>query len=218
MIDGDAGVRGFEKDLQFSSASASKVLLLAGELRRLREEHEPLDEGTSALLDSMIKISDNDAAGEIYARVGDDGMEEVAADAGMNSLELAPGYWGGAQMTAADLARFYFRLNRNLVGPHGPYARSLLANVIESQRWGIPEAAGGQWRVYFKGGWRPPETEETSGPVTHQGALLRHRSGRRVALAIMTDQSPGTSTYATLEGITERLLEKPPRPSRWPAP
>ena len=219
VIDGDGGVRGLDEDRQFSSASVSKVLLLAAELRRLRAAERALDEGTRSRLKAMITASDNDAAGSIYAEVGDEGMEQVAEHAGMTSFEVTPGYWGGAQVSAADLARFFFRLNRTLVGPHGRYARGLLAHVASSQRWGIPEAAGSEWRVYFKGGWRPPATEETSGPVTHQAALLRHRSGgRRVALAILTDQSPGTTSFGILEGITQRLLAKPPGPVRWPAP
>jgi hypothetical protein len=218
VMDSDGGIRGLDQDTQFSSASVSKVLLLAAELRRLRADHESLDEETASLLESMITISDNDAASSIYARVGDEGMEEVAEEAGMSAFEVTPGYWGGAQVTAADLARFFFRLNRNLAGPGRAYARDLLADITESQRWGIPEAAGGQWEVYFKGGWRPSATTETSGPVTHQAALLRHRSGRRVAIAILTDQSPGTASYGTLEGITDRLLDEPPRPTRWIAP
>jgi beta-lactamase class A len=218
VIDGDGDVRGLDEDRQFSSASVSKVLLLAGELRRLRDGGESLDEGTRSLLEAMITVSDNDAASTIYAGVGDEGMSEVAERAGMSSFEITPGYWGGSQVTAADLARFFFRLNRNLVGPHGRYARGLLANITGSQRWGIPEAVGGDWKVYFKGGWRPPATEEASGPVTHQAALLRHSLGRRVGLAILTDQSPGTSTYGILEGITSRLLAEAPEPTRWPAP
>lgn len=217
VLDANGGVRGLDEDAQFSSASVSKALLLAAELRRLRDDDEPLDAGTRSLLESMLEFSDNDAASAIYARVGDEGMEEVAERAGMRSFELTPGYWGGAQVTAADLARFFYGLDRNLVGPDGGYGRRLLANVTSTQRWGIPAAAGGDWRVYFKGGWRPPATEETSGPVTHQAALLVHDSGRRIAIAILTDQSPGSSSYATLEGITSRLLSDDPRARVWPA-
>ncbi len=217
VADADRGVRGLDQSTPFSSASVSKALLLAAELRRLRDERLPLDGGTRGLLESMIEFSDNDAASAIYARVGDAGMEEAAERAGMRDFEATPGYWGGAQVTAADLARFFYRLDANLVGPHADFGKRLLANVTSVQRWGIPAAAGGRWRVYFKGGWRPPETEETSGPVTHQAALLVDSTGERIGLAILTDQAPGSSSYATLEGITSRLLERPPEPRRWPA-
>ena len=217
-VDGAAGgVRGLDQDLQFSSASVSKALLIAAELRRLRDQREPLDGGTRSLLESMIDFSDNDAASTIYSRVGDAGMAEVAERAGMGSFEATPGFWGGAQVTAGDLATFFYGLDRNLVGPHAAYAKRLFAEITSTQRWGIPAATPSSWRVYFKGGWRPPATEETSGPVTHQAALLVHRSGVRFGMAILTDQSPGSSSYATLEGITSRLLSDPPAPGRWPA-
>jgi hypothetical protein len=218
VLDEDAGLRGYEPDDQFSSASVSKVLLLAAELRRLRAEREPLDGATRSLLEAMITVSDNDAAASVYARVGDEGMSEVAERAGMRSFEFTPGYWGGAQVTAADLARFFFRLDRNLTGRHRRYAERLLAGIVSTQRWGIPEAAPGRWTVYFKGGWRPPATKETSGPVTHQAALLRDRTGERLGLAVLTDLPPGSTAFAVIEGITSRLLARPPRQSYWVAP
>ncbi len=217
ISDADGGLRGFEVGRRFSSASASKVLLLAAELRRLRREDEPLDRTTRSLLDRMITFSDNDAAGSIYARVGDEGLEEVAERAGMRAFEPTPGFWGGAQVTAADLARFFLGLDRNLVGPPRRYAKRLLAEIVAGQRWGIPEGVGRGWTVHFKGGWRPASTEQTSGPVTHQAALLTHRSGKRVGLAVLTDLPPGSTSYELIEGITRRLLAEPPRSRRWPS-
>jgi beta-lactamase class A len=216
VIDAGAGLRGLDQDRRYSSASVSKALLLAAELRRLRGEG--LDAETRALLESMIRFSDNDAAGSIYARVGDGGMAEVAERAGMRGFEPIPGYWGGAQVTAANLARFFFRLERALPRRHRRFGERLLATITTTQRWGIPAAAPARWTVYFKGGWRPSATEETSGPVTHQAALLRDRSGRRLGLAILTDLSPGGSSYEVLEGITERLLAEPPEATAWVAP
>ncbi|MCE3266871.1 MAG: hypothetical protein K0S15_1580 [Solirubrobacterales bacterium] len=212
------GVRGLGMDEPFSSASLSKAMLLAAELRRLQRDGAPLDDATRSLLEPMITYSDNDAASAVYARVGDGGLEEVARRAGMRSFEVTPGYWGGAQVTAADLTRFFAGLDENLPARHRAYAKRLLASVTSSQRWGIPAAAGGGWTVYFKGGWRPPAAEGTSGPVTHQAGLLVHRSGRRTAIAVLSDLSPGSSSYGVIEGITRRLLAGDPRPARWPAP
>ena len=217
VVDSGEPARGYEQDLQFSSASVSKALLLAAELRRLQRDGQPLDDATRSTLDSMIRFSDNDAASSIYARVGDGGVQDVAERAGMGSFEVTPGYWGGAQVTAGDLARFFWDLEENLPARWRGYGKHLLENVTSTQRWGIPEGADGAWRVYFKGGWRPPATEQTSGPVTHQGALLVHRSGERIGVAVLSDQSPGSTSYATLEGITRSLLAQPPRSGRWPA-
>jgi len=161
----------------------------------------------------MIVFSDNEAADAIYAQVGDAGMSEAARHAGMRDFAPTPGYWGGAQITAADLARFYFRLDRSLAGPDGAWARRLLASVTPSQRWGIPAAAGPRWRLWFKGGWRPPDERENSGPVTHQGALLEDRAGRRIGLAILTELSPYPDGIAMLRRIAGAMLAKRPPPS-----
>ena len=212
-------VRGYAVDEAFSSASASKVLMLAAELRRLRDAGEPLDASTRETLEAMITYSDNGAADVIYGRVGDLGMAEVAERAGMTSFEPVPGYWGGAQITAADMARFYLGLDRNLVRPYRAFGYRVLSQITESQRWGIPQGIGKGWRIYFKGGWRPYEVEETSGPVTHQAALLRYRNGERLALAVLTDEVPGDpGGYETIEEIARLLLRPPPTgPLRWPA-
>ena len=220
VIDDSVGLRGYDPDRQFSSASVSKALLLAAELRRLDREGLPLDDETKSLLEPMITYSDNGAADAVYAQVGDAGLEEVARRAGMTNFEATPGFWGGDQVTAADLARFFFRLEANLPGPHRAYAKGLLARITPVERWGIPQAIGHGWAVWFKGGWRPEGEEETSGAVTHQAALLVHRGGERVSLAVLTDEPPGDATgYAAIEGVTQRLLASPPPNRRgWLAP
>jgi Beta-lactamase enzyme family len=220
VIGRSSDLRGFEVTRTYSSASASKVLLLAAQLRALQRDEEPLDSGTRALLEPMIIYSDNDAAGGIYARVGDAGLEEVAERAGMRDFSVDPGFWGGAQITAADMARFYFRLERNLGRRYRDYGMRLLSSITPTQRWGIPAAAGRRWREWFKGGWRPGGQEGTTGPVTHQAALLVHRDGERLAIAVLSNETPGTGGgFDAIEGVTARLLAKaPPRRGGWVVP
>jgi hypothetical protein len=220
VIDRSIGLRGYSEDLQFSSASVSKALLLAAELRRLDREGVPLDSETKSLLEPMITYSDNSAADAIYSRVGDAGLVEVAERAGMSDFEATPGFWGGDQITAADMARFFYRLDANLPGRHRAYGKRLLARITPVERWGIPEAIGRGWSVWFKGGWRPPGGEENSGPVTHQAALLVHARGERVALAVLSSEAPwGGGGFEAIEGVARRLLASPP-PYRggWPVP
>jgi beta-lactamase family protein len=211
VIDRSLGLRGYDEDRQFSSASVSKALLLAAELRRLEREGLPLNTETKALLEPMITYSDNRAADAVYAQVGDEGLDEVAERAGMRDFEPTPGFWGGDKITAADMARFFYRLDANLPGPYRAYAKRLLARITPVERWGIPEAVGGSWSIWFKGGWRPPGGEQNSGPVTHQAALLEHRRGERLALAVLTDEAPwGGGGFETIEGVARRLLATPP--------
>jgi Beta-lactamase enzyme family len=202
VVDTYGRLRGRDARRRYPSASVVKALLLAAELRRLRAAGLPLDETTAGLIKAMIVESDNDSADAIYARVGDPGLRAVAERAGLRRFEVAAS-WGYAQVTAADMARYFSRVRGVLPRPHRQTGMGLLASITAEQRWGIPTAAGGDWKVHFKGGWR--ETGE--GELVHQAALLRGDGGRKMAIAILTDAQP-SRTYAihTVRGVAGRLL------------
>jgi hypothetical protein len=150
----------------------------------------------------MVTRSDNDAADSIYGRVGDSGLVAVARKARMRRFTIA-GYWANAQVTASDLARFFSRLRNLLPRRHRRTGLGLLASVVRDQRWGLPRAAHGSWRVYFKGGWRATGR----GELVHQGAWLTD-GDRDLAIAVLTDAQP-SRLYGihTVRGIANRLLE-----------
>jgi len=200
-IDSRGRLRGEDVDRLYSAASVVKVMVLAAELRRLADEGLPIDEETDSLLSSMIRYSDNEAADAVYARVGDAGMHEVAERAEMTGFTIA-GHWGNAQITAADMARFFGDLEGMFPRRHLGYAQSLLASVIPSQSWGIPVAAGDDWAARFKGGWLPEKA------LVHQAAELRERGGpRQLSMAILTDEQPSHGYgVETVEGVASRLL------------
>jgi hypothetical protein len=201
VVDTRGRLRGRAEGRRYASASVVKSMLLAAELRRLRRDGLKLAGTTLELLGAMITDSDNDSADAIYARVGDAGLREVAAAAGMRRFSVAVS-WGYAQVTAADLARFFARV-RKLVPPR--YRRTglgLLRSLSPEHRWGLPRAAGGEWTVHAKGGWRTTG----SGKLVNQAAWLR--DGRReLSIAILTDGQP-SHLYAvhTVRGIADRLL------------
>jgi hypothetical protein len=114
------------------------------------------------------------------------------------------GYWGNAQVTAADLAHFFSRLRRLLPRPHRRAGMRLLGSVVPSQRWGLPKAAArDDWVVYFKGGWRATG----SGELVHQAGWLTD-GGRELTVAVLTDAQP-SRLYAihTVRGIADRLVK-----------
>jgi beta-lactamase class A len=178
-------------------------MLLVAELRRLADNGLTLDPGTEDVLEAMIAWSDNDAADSIYARVGDPGLLAVAEAANMRRFTVA-GYWGNAQVTAADLAHFFSRVRKLLPRPHRRSGMRLLASVVPSQRWGLPKAAArDRWSVYFKGGWRATD----SGELVHQAGWLKDGS-RELTVAVLTDAQP-SRLYAihTVRGIADRLVK-----------
>ena len=197
VIDTRGRLHGRDATRVFPSASVSKALLLVAALRRLGDRPVPAD--LDRLLDPMIRLSGNRAARALYPRVGRDAaFRDVARAARLRRLRPAGG-WSELGITAADVARFFRVADRIVPRRHRAYVRDLLGGVTRKQRWGVPFVAEPDgWEVLIKGGWRRG--------IIHQGALAE-RDGRRVALAVLSDDNP-SHDYGTwtVEGVARRLL------------
>ena len=101
----------------------------------------------------------------------------------MRSFTLDDEVWGLSRIDAADQARFFLHIDREVVPRHRAVAMHLLATVIASQRWGIGRLRLPGWQLYFKGGWGAG-----TGEVEHQVVLLRHGSVRVSAAVLITDE------------------------------
>ncbi len=194
VADEHGRLHGLNGGEHFPSASVVKAMLLVAARRRdgsgsVRQ---------AALLAPMITVSDNDAAEAVFDEVGTDGLRAVARAARMRSFSINTALFE-AQITAADQARFFLRIDRLVPAAHRAYARRLLSSITPGHRWGIaPVAKQRGYKAFFKGGWRTG--------LTHQAALLE-RGGRRVALAILTRGEPSMAyAEATLAGIAARVL------------
>jgi hypothetical protein len=176
-------------------------MLLVAELQRGDVRDRALTPGEKALLDPMIRRSDNDAATRVLALVGAQRLQHDARRWGMRAFHVVPTPWGMSSITARDQARFWLHIDRRLPPRHRAYGLTLLRTIVPSQRWGVARVAPRGWTLHFKGGWG-----SGSGAVDHQVALLT-RGDQRVSLAIMTT-AQGTHLYgqATLRGMAQRLL------------
>jgi hypothetical protein len=203
VVDTLGRLNGHDLNRRYVTASVVKAMLLIAELRRLSRDGRELDSDTRALLTAMITRSDNDAADSIFRRVGDDGLLDVARSARMRRFK-AGGYWANAQVSAADLARLFARLRRQIPRPHRRTALHMLSSIVRDQRWGVPRSAGRAWVAHFKGGWRATGR----GELVHQAVRL-HRNREKVAIAVLTDAQP-SRLYAihTVRGVADRLLKR----------
>jgi hypothetical protein len=194
-------IRGVRVDRRFPSASVVKAMLALAVLRSAHDR--ALTASERALLRPMITASDNDAASTIYARVGAAALYRVAHAARMTRFADV-GNWADAQITAADQARLFLRIDRLAPRRHRRYLRRLLASIVSWQRWGIaPVAEARGFRIMFKGGWRTA--------IAHQVALLE-RDGGRIALAVLTSGTRDSYGRATESGVAARVLsQQPPR-------
>lgn len=206
VLDSEARMSGRRLHRTFVSASVVKAMLLVADLRKLAAGHRRLDAGRRALLGPMIRLSDNSAATAIFELDGERPIWALARKAGMTDFSIA-GYWSSAQISAADQARFFFRMEELIPGRFRRYANRLLSHIVDYESWGIPAVARPRgWRVYFKGGWRGT----ARGQLVHQVARLE-RPRHRVAIAVLTDGDPSMAYgIETIEGVTSRLLARRP--------
>ena len=187
-------------DRVFPSASVLKAMLLVAYARHARDR--PLTASERALLNPMIRRSDNTAASEIFRRVGVSGLARLAHVAGLSHFKAASPIWGNSQITARDQTRLFLHIDALLPARHRAYGMSLLRTVVPSQRWGIGRLKlPPGWRLYFKGGWG-----SGTGRVDHQVALLVH-GDERLSVAVLTaNDGSHAAGRQTLEGVFRRLL------------
>jgi hypothetical protein len=176
-------------------------MLLVAYLRRLGSEHQALDSASKGLLYPMIHSSDNDAASDVLAIVGERALNRVARDAHMSDYQPGGGTWGYTEVSAADLARFFYHQDAMIPPRYVDYARWLLSTIEAGESWGIPRVARPEFQVFFKGGWLP----EVEGLVNQAGRLEGH--GIVFAMAVMSTHDPSMEYgERTIEGVTARLL------------
>jgi hypothetical protein len=200
VVDDDGRLAGRDVHRRFASASVVKSMMLVAYLQLLARQHRPLDNASRGLLYPMIHSSDNLAASSVLAAVGQPALDRVAREAGMQDYERATGWWAFTQVSAADLARFFFHQDALIPHRFEGYARQLLATIEPSQSWGIPAIARPEFHVYFKGGWLPEEG------VVNQAARLEHPR-ITFAMAVLSAREPSMAYgEQTIGGVTARLL------------
>jgi hypothetical protein len=202
VLDSQGRLSGRRLHRTFTSASVVKAMLLVADLRELAARDHGLDPGRRALLAPMIHLSDNAAASAIWSLDGEGPVRALARAAGMTDFSIS-GYWSSARISAADQARFFFRMEELTPRRFRAYANHLLSHIVEFESWGIPRVARPRgWRTYFKGGW----VGTGRGQLVHQVARLE-RPRTRVAIAVLTDGNPSMEHgIETIEGVTRRLL------------
>jgi hypothetical protein len=201
VLDDRGQLSGVHVHRRFHSASVVKSMLLVAYLRMLSREHRPLTAVGKALLYPMIHASNNEAASAVLAIVGEAALNRVAALAHMSDYEAAGAFWGFTEVSAADLARFFFHQDELIPRRFVGYARWLLSTIEPSESWGIPAVARPEFQVFFKGGWLP----EVEGLVNQVARL--ERPGIVLGLAVLTKHDPSMAYgEQTIEGVTARLL------------
>ncbi|MDX6337661.1 MAG: hypothetical protein QOG05_5001 [Streptosporangiaceae bacterium] len=209
----------------FDSASVVKVTILGTLLREAETQRRHLTASEVRLARLMITQSDNNAASALWAHVGRGRLQYFLGRAGMNQTQLGPGgYWGLTQITAHDellLLQLLQYPNTVLNAASRTFALNLMAQVIPSQRWGVPAGAPADMTVHVKNGWLPLATH---GWRIHSiGCFTGHHRG--YSIVVLTEDNPtmayGVTTIQQAAQVIHRQLNPTAttfRPAPAPAP
>ncbi|WP_186764357.1 serine hydrolase [Arthrobacter yangruifuii] len=147
----------YNPDGRYLEASLVKVPLLLTLIRQATEEERSLTAEEESLAELMIEYSDNDAASELYSRLG--GRTELNRTyelIGVSDTEAGE-TWGANETTAADqvlIARTAARGADWLDADLMEFAVGLMENVCPEQSWGISAGVRDYAaEVGLKNGW-----------------------------------------------------------------
>lgn len=191
---------------RFDSASVVKVTILGALLRKAQDQHRYLTSTEAARARAMITRSDNKAASALWAELGRSYVQHFLNLAAMKQTVPGPGgYWGLTQITAFDqvkLLRLLLRQNSVLDRASRDYALGLMAQVISSQRWGVPAGAPTSLTAHVKNGWLP---RATHGWRVHSIGCFTGPGGG-YSIVVLTHNNP-TMTYGirTIEAIARAV-------------
>jgi hypothetical protein len=197
----------------FDSASVVKVTILGALLRQAADQHRFLTGTEAARLRAMITRSDNAAASALWVELGHGALQHFLNLAGMRNTILGPGgVWGLTQITAPDeilLLRLLLMPNAVLDAASRSYALGLMAQVIPSQRWGVPAGAPTSLTAHVKNGWLP---RATHGWRIHSiGCFTGHGGG--YSIVVLTQDNPSMPYGITTVQAIARAINRDLNPN-----
>lgn len=193
------------------TASIAKLYILETLLLQHQRSRQLVDASDRALAQRMIENSDNDAANDLYARIGAAaGLRRAAGPLGVHHTVPGPDWlWGYTKTTASDYIALLADLTTNRVLHPGfrRYARILLAHVEADQRWGVSAAADPGTHPLVKNGWLGVSVDGYRWAVNSVGIVTV--GGRTMLLAVLTqhgrDFAGGVALVERLARITARV-------------
>jgi hypothetical protein len=198
-------VAGWRMHQRFQSASVFKSMLAICYLNDPGARDRALTSAERHRLKLMITESNDDAANWTYVHVRQSCLYRLARNVGMRGFHTEP-HWGRTQITPYGTANLFFRIDRRIVARHRIEAMRWFRGVVPRQRWGLAR----RWivpdgmAIAFKGGFA---NSWGGGRTVSQGALFTAPNGHRIAVAVLTNHSPGQAYGEdTIEGIGARLL------------
>ncbi|MFD7130831.1 serine hydrolase [Streptomyces sp. NPDC059894] len=138
-----------------TTASLSKVNILAALLLRAQHEDRSLTGWETSTAASMIRSSDNDSADALWRWIGaGPGLTDANKTLGLTSTQAGPGFhWGLTRTTATDQLRLLnavFADRSPLSGASRHLIQTLMSQIDDDQAWGVSAEGTGR---QLKNGW-----------------------------------------------------------------
>ncbi len=189
VYDTDSGAfYSFQGRKSFTMYSIAKVPIMLAILDRAVREQRRVTTSEQNLIESMIHVSDNDAASALYSDIGGAaGVGRYLRRIGIMNTQMSDYGWGASTTTAQDMTRLMAKLGSCtiLVPRLCRYALDTMRSVVDSQRWGVSAGVPGDGSVALKNGWYPDD----SGWGINSIGLISSE-GKHYAIAILTYPNP----------------------------
>jgi beta-lactamase class A len=199
----------YRPDTAEVTASIMKVDILATLLAQSQARGQALTPADQTLSQSMIELSDNDDAQDLWdSEGGAAGVQSFDTEAGLTQTTPdAAGYWGLSTTTAADQVQ----LMRTVAYPNGilspasqSYELGLMSHVETDEAWGITSGPGADATVALKNGWLP--LDSGGWQVNSMGHI--DGDGRNYVIAVLTDGATEANGIATIEGLSGLIWQE----------
>jgi beta-lactamase class A len=199
----------FQGTQAFPMYSTTKVPIMLTVLDRALREERQVAAREQALIEAMIKVSDNNAASALLADVGGAAVvERYLKRIGITNTHMNDYAWGSSTTTAQDMARLMAKLGScsTLVPRLCRYALETMQNVVRSQKWGVSAGVPDPGGVALKNGWYP---QRNGWGINSIGLVTS--GGKQYAIAVFTNPDPSMAYgVETIERISTEVFPAVP--------
>jgi hypothetical protein len=187
-------------DREFHSGSLVKLMIGLDALQR-----HPRDTGVASRVATMIRLSDDDIASSFWVSEG--GVAIVSRMVRLMNLKstkppVQASQWGETIITAADIFRIYdYLMNQAPAGDKETMLRAMASAAPRGsdgfdQRFGIPNALGGQFPWAIKQAWTDDDTTMSVHTTGFVGPNWRY------VVIVLVENPKATSWNTATQAIT----------------
>jgi beta-lactamase class A len=199
----------FQGTQAFPMYSTAKVPIMLTVLDRALREERQVAAREQALIEAMIKVSDNNAASALLADVGGAAVvERYLKRISITNTHMNDYAWGSSTTTAQDMARLMAKLGSCsiLVPRLCRYALETMQNIVRSQKWGVSAGVPDPGGVALKNGWYP---QRNGWGINSIGLVTS--GGKQYAIAVFTNPDPSMAYgVETIERISTEVFPAVP--------